>query len=77
METLLTNPRLLAFLWLLVIYHVAMWVGALFVLNSHIVAAVIIAGTMFISIPVTLVWGLRKFQKMYQAIQARKEKVDE
>lgn len=77
METLLTNPRLLAFLWLLVIYHVAMWVGALFVLNSHMVAAVLIAGTMMLSIPVTLVWGLRKFQKMYQAIQARKEKVDE
>lgn len=77
METLLTNPRLLAFLWLLVIYHVAMWVGALFVLNSHIVAAVIIAGTMFISIPVTLVWGIRRFIKSYQTIQARKENIDE
>lgn len=77
METLLTNPRLLAFLWLLVIYHIAMWVGALFVLNTHMIAAVLIAGTMMLSIPVTLVWGLRKFQKMYQAIQARKEKVDE
>lgn len=77
METLLTNPRLLAFLWLLVIYHVAMWVGALFVLNSHMVAAVLIAGTMILSIPVTLVWGLRKFQKMYQTIQARKETPNE
>lgn len=77
METLLTNPRLLAFLWLLVIYHVAMWVGALFVLNSHMVAAVLIAGTMILSIPATLVWGLRKFQKMYQTIQARKETPNE
>jgi hypothetical protein len=54
-----------------------MWVGALFVLNSHIVAAVIIAGTMFISIPVTLVWGIRRFIKSYQTIQARKENIDE
>lgn len=77
METILTNPRLMAFLWLLVIYHVAMWVGALFVLNSHMVAAVLIAGTMILSIPVTLVWGLRKFQKMYQTIQARKETPNE
>lgn len=77
MELLFTHPRLLVFLWLLVIYHVAVWVGALFVLNSHITLAIVIAGTIFLSIPVTLIWGFRKFSKMYKSIQARKENINE
>lgn len=77
MEQLVNHPRLIMLLWLLVIYHVSVWIGALFVLNSHIIGAVIIAGTMIISIPVTLVWGIRRFNKYYQSIQARKENIDE
>lgn len=77
MEQLFNHPRLIVFLWLMVIYHVGMWIGALFVLNAHFIGAPIVAGTMIISIPVTLVWGFRKFSKMYQAIQARKETIDE